>query len=200
MVGAVRASRPPPSRLEGTLLSDLDRAVPAAPERREPRRRRRFKIPGWTVLIVFVGAIGLFAWYSSREAVPVEPVTVVSWVCEEEIEEEQPWSYYLDAGCREAPADTSLTLMHLAGELNTQSTADGAAEFDRVAVNSIELNLRIDTAEPRQALIMFNAAGETPQYLQAFNHDRARQRWTGPFRPRGDQSFVLLHGPVIEVP
>src|SRR5690554_1943155 len=100
MVGAVTDSRPPPSRLEGTLLSDLDRAVPAAPERREPRRRRRFKIPGWTVLIVFVGAIGAFAWYSSREAVPVEPVTIVSWVCEEEIEEDQAWSSYLDAGCR----------------------------------------------------------------------------------------------------
>lgn len=182
-------------------MADLDRAVPVIPERNASTpRRRRFKVPGWSMLIVLVAAIGAFAYYSSDDAVPVEPVRITSWVCPEEIEEEQPWQYYLDAGCRQEPADTSLTLMHLAGELATRSTAGGVAEFERVAVKSIELNLRIDTAEPRQALILFNASGETPEHLYSFSPDRARQRWTGPFRPSGDQTFALVHGPVTEVP
>ena len=141
-------------------MSDVDRAVPVVPEKSPaaPRRRPRFRLPGWTMLVVLVAAIGAFAYFSSADAVPVEPVDVTSWVCPEEVEEKQQWQYYLDAGCREEPVDTTITLMHLAGELDTRTTASGTAHFDRVAVKSIELAFRIDTAEPRQAVILFDLA------------------------------------------
>lgn len=181
-------------------MTDGDRAVPVVPEKTRPGRRRRFRFrfPGWIMLIVMSAAVGLFAYFSSANAVPVEPVDVTSWVCPQEIEPGQDWQYYLDAGCREEPADTTITLMHLAGELDKQSTADGVAHFDRVAVKSIELAFRIDTAEPRQAMVLFDMAEDPPQRLHRFTPDRARQMWTGPFRPSGHQEFALLHGPVTE--
>lgn len=181
-------------------MSDVDRAVPVVPEKSPaaPRRRPRFRLPGWTMLVVLVAAIGAFAYFSSVDAVPVEPVDVTSWVCPEEVEEKQQWQYYLDAGCREEPVDTTITLMHLAGELDTRTTASGTAHFDRVAVKSIELAFRIDTAEPRQAMVLFDLAEDPPQHLYSFTPDRARERWTGPFRPSGHQQFALLHGPVVE--
>ena len=179
-------------------MTDLDRAVPAPAERRpQPRRRRQFKLPGWTVLIVLMGAIVAFSYFSSRDAVPLGTVEIETWACTEPIEPDQPWQAYVDAGCEAAELDTDVVIMFGSTQVPDGTTSGATTRFERIAIKSIEMALRVDTAEGRQQLLLVNAAGEEPEEMEALSGDRAGQRWTAPFRPDGDTSFRLLHGPVV---
>lgn len=164
---------------------------PAQPKRWRPR----WMPPGWTVLILLAGLIFAWSYYDSRIKVPVETISIDTWVCSEEIVPGEAWNAYLRAGCTPGDVDAEVTVMHLAGELPTASHKGSRVVIDRIPIKSFELSFQIEAAEPRQAVLQgdYNSGG--PRVTGELNSDRASQKFTAPFRPDGGTRFILLFGP-----
>lgn len=193
-------------------MANLDKAVPArdvdgAPRTggakvyrpaQPPTHRFRWLPPGWTVLILFGALIFLWAYVDSRQAVPIEPISIDTWACTDPIEPDAAWSSYLRAGCTRAEVDAELAVMQGAGALPGASRSGDRWWFERVPVESFELAIQVDTDQPRQAVVLGHTNDGVPSVVGELNSDAADQRFTSPFRPEGGTRFLILFGPAQE--